>query len=85
MENEQTEGFERMVLAVSYNVTDDTYTVGTCQGSSVEEMAFAVMVVIKTLERDGHIESPNTFLDLVDKYLNDPQFEEVTEDGTDNS
>lgn len=71
------EGYIKTVLTVQYDVTTNQYVVGSCQGSSVEEMAFATMVVARTLTRDGHIKSEQDFLDLVNKYINDPQFQEV--------
>lgn len=80
---DKNNGYQKTVLAVTYDITTNAYTVGTCQGSSVAEMAFAVMVVIKTLKRDGHIKDFNDFIDKVKKYLDDPQFEEVKADGQD--
>ena len=37
-------------------------------------------VVIKCLMKDGIIKSPADVTDLIDKYLNDPQYEEVKDD-----
>lgn len=68
------------VLAVRFNHDKNVYTVSTSQGSSVNEMAFAVMVVIKTLMRDGYIKDSKEFIDLINKYLGDPQYEEVKND-----
>lgn len=79
MDNKELSGMEKMVLAVSYNVETDKYSIGACQGSSVSEMAFAVMVVIKTLIRDGYLKDSKEFLDKVTTYLADPQFSEVKE------
>lgn len=72
-------GYEKTVLAVTFDVTANEYKIGTCQGSSVAEMAFAVMAVIRALERDGHIKDKAEFMKLIDKYYSDPQFEEVKE------
>lgn len=75
------EGCIKTVLAVQYDITTNQYLIGTCQGSSVAEMAFATMVVARTLTRDGHIKSEQDFLDLVKKYIDDPQFREVESNG----
>lgn len=77
MKKEKHSGYEKTVLAVTYDIEKDIYKVGACQGSSVEEMAFAVMVVARTLVRDGHIKDTKTFTDLVDKYINDDQYGEL--------
>lgn len=68
---------EKMILAVSFNVETGLYNIGACQGSSVNEMAFAIMAVIKTLKRDGYIKSEQGFIDKLNQYLNDPQYAEV--------
>lgn len=78
---DENKGYQKTVLAVTYNVTTNAYTVGTCQGSSVAEMAFAVMVIIRTLKRDGYIKDFEEFLTNVKKYLDDPQFDEVKPNG----
>ncbi len=80
MDENQLSGNQKIVLAVTYDITTDTYTIGTCQGSSVAEMAFAVMVIAKTLERDKHIKNTNEFMNKVQQYIDDPQFEEVSHD-----
>lgn len=65
------------VLQVDTDMEKSTYTVKAEQGSSVNEMAFATMVVIRTLVRDKLIQSSEDFLSLVKKYLEDPQYDEV--------
>lgn len=68
------------VLKVSFDHDKNLYQVQTCQGSSINEMAFAVMVLIKTLIRDGYLENSKDFVDKIQNYLNDPQFEEIKDE-----
>ena len=66
---------EHNILSIS--TTDDgKYKVSVNEGSSVEEVAFAITVVIKCFDRDKVISKEN-FKELIDKYLNDVQYEEV--------
>jgi hypothetical protein len=67
----------KTVLKVTTDFEASTYTVEADSGSSVNEMAFAVMVVIRTLLKNGLIERPEDFIDLVNKYRLDPQYQEV--------
>lgn len=68
------------VLKVSFDHDKNLYQVQKCQGSSINEMAFAVMVLIKTLIRDGYLENSKDFVDKIQNYLNDPQFEEIKDE-----
>lgn len=68
---------EYVVLEVRTDPEKSTYTVKSCQDSSVNEMAFAVAVVIKVLVRDGLVKSKSQFDKLVKKYFTDSQYAEV--------
>lgn len=61
---------------LQYGVVSDEkgYQVYTYPGMTVAEMAFCVMVTTRLLKQDGYIKDPSDFLDLVYKYLNDPQY-----------
>jgi hypothetical protein len=72
MENEK-----KIILAVAYDEEKDVYIVDIPQGSSVAETAFGMSIVIKCLIRDGIIENSTDVTDLITKYLNDPQYQEV--------
>jgi hypothetical protein len=65
------------ILKVDTDPINSTYTVTSHAGSSVNEIAFAVHVVIKTLIRDGYIKTKKEFDKLVNKYFNDIQYAEV--------
>lgn len=65
------------VLLVTVDNASSTYTVESPKGSSVNEMAFAVMVTIRTLIREGHIKNKTEFDKLVKQYFTDPQYAEV--------
>ena len=67
-------------MAVAFSESKNSYIVDLAKGSNVAETAFAMSVVIKCLMKDGIIKSPADVTDLIDKYLNDPQYEEVKED-----
>ena len=69
-----------ILMAVAFSEIKNSYIVDLAKGSNVAETAFAMSVVIKCLMKDGIIKSPTDVTDLIDKYLNDPQYEEVKED-----
>ena len=66
------------IVAVSMN-SDGTYGVRVSGAASIEEVAFCMCVVLKCFERDGIIDR-TAMLALVNKYLTDPQYEELQED-----
>ena len=68
-----------ILMAVAFSESKNSYIVDLAKGSNVAETAFAMSVVIKCLMKDGIIKSPTDVTDLIDKYLNDPQYEEVKE------
>lgn len=70
----------KTVLRIDTDFENSTYNVSADEGSSVNEMAFAIMALIRILEREGKVESRDVFLDMIKKYYDDPQYKEV-EDG----
>lgn len=66
---------EGQILSIS-NTSEGNYKVMVNEGASVEEVAFAVTVLIKCFDRDGVIKKEN-MLELINRYLNDVQYEEV--------
>ena len=63
------------ILEVSSN-DEGLYQIKIGEGNSVEEVAFAISVIIKCFNRDEVI-AKEDMLTLIDKYLNDVQYEEV--------
>ena len=78
MENNEVE--TKTIICITTDA--NTYTVKADQGVSVPEMAFATMVLIRTLLNGKYIESKDDFIKMVNKYFDDPQYMEV-QDGTD--
>lgn len=68
-----------ILMAVAFSESKNSYIVDLAKGSNVAETAFAMSVVIKCLMKDGIIKSPADVTDLIDKYLNDPQYKELEE------
>jgi hypothetical protein len=68
-----------ILMAVAFNESKNTYIVDLAKGSNVAETAFAMTVVIKCLLKDGVIKSASDVTDLINKYMNDPQYDEVKE------
>lgn len=84
MNNEQqntinTSGDISVLMTVAFNESKNSYIVNLAKGSNVAETAFAMSVVIKCLMKDGIIKSTNEVTELIDKYLNDPQYNELEE------
>lgn len=68
-----------ILMAVAFNESKNTYIVDLAKGSNVAETAFAMTVVIKCLLKDRVIKSASDVTDLINKYMNDPQYDEVKE------
>lgn len=68
---------EKLIFAVGFDETTGQYKVNIPAGMSVNEVVFAFTVVIKCLVRDGVVENNQYILDTLNRYLTDPQFEEV--------
>lgn len=64
------------ILSVDFDESTGMYSVSASEGSSVAELAFAVAVVAKCLVRDGVIPGADIFTGLINKYIEDPQYEE---------
>ena len=75
---------KQLVLAIAYSTEKNVYSFDIPQGMSLQEVAFAVSALAKCLKRDGVIETEQIFVDLINKYLNDPQYNEVTYDESNN-
>lgn len=71
------ENNKKLILAVAFDDSKNTYSVDIPAGSSVPETAFAMSIVIKCLIKDGIIEKSTEVTDLINKYIDDPQYEEV--------
>lgn len=69
-----------LLMAVAFDQTNNTYSVDLAKGSNVAETAFSMAVVIKCLIRDGIIKDAKDVTDLINKYLDDPQYNEVKKD-----
>lgn len=80
MENEENKYQSKTIICITTDA--NSYTVKADQGVSVPEMAFATMVLIRTLINGKYIENKDEFIKMINKYFDDPQYQEV-EDGTD--
>ena len=69
-----------LLMAVAFDQTNNTYSVDLAKGSNVAETAFSMAVVIKCLIRDGIVKEAKDVTDLINKYLDDPQYNEVKKD-----
>ena len=69
-----------LLMAVAFDQTKNTYSVDLAKGSNVAETAFSMAVVIKCLIRDGIIKEAKDVTYLINKYLEDPQYNEVKKD-----
>lgn len=69
---------KRLLLAVAFDDVNETYTVDVPKGSNVAETAFAMAVVIKCLVRDKVIDDHTVMTELLNKYLTESQYNEVS-------
>lgn len=68
------------LMSVNFDAKNNVYSIGLARGSNVAETAFAMTVVIKCLLKDGVIEKTSDITDLINKYLQDPQYEELKDE-----
>lgn len=71
---------EKLIVKVSFDDTNGKYNVVIPSGMTLNEVIFGFVVVIKCLIRDGVIDDYAVVYDLLTRYLNDPQFEEVRDE-----
>ena len=71
---------KKLLLAVAFDDETGTYSVDIPAGSNVAETAFAMSVVIKCLVKDSVVEDCTVVTDMVNKYLTDSQYAEVTDE-----
>ena len=72
------------ILSISSNTKGDNYSINVSAGVSVGEMAYGINVMIRAMIRDGVIPNGKEFIDLITRYLNDPQYNEVIKKGENN-
>lgn len=77
--DEEQKDTKHLIVAIAFNETKGTYEMNIPQGSNVPEVAFGIAALCKCLVRDKVIEKPNDFINLIKKYVHDPQYGEVTD------
>ena len=78
--NESNATNRKLLLAVSFDNGTNQYQVDIPEGSTIAETVFGFSVVIKCLLRDGLIQSPTEIYDMLKRYVEDPQYQEIKED-----
>lgn len=73
------ESNKKILMAVAFDEDNNTYIIDIPSGSSVSETAFCMSVVIKCLIRDSIIKDSAEVTNLINKYLTDPQYNELKE------
>lgn len=71
----------KLLLAVTFDESSGNYNVDIPAGSTIAETVFGFSVVIKCLLRDGLIKSPQEIYDMLKRYTEDPQYQELKNDG----
>lgn len=67
------------MLTVSLDIDKNIYQVDVPKGSTINEIAFNMAVVIRCLLKDEVIKDVKEMTDLVIKYCTDGQYDEVKE------
>ena len=67
------------ILSISVNDETGDYGIAVAEGSNVAETMFAISAMIRCFVRDKVIENSKIATDMLQKYLTDPQYEEVKE------
>ena len=68
---------EKLIFSIGFDESTGQYKINIPTGMTVNEVVFGFMALIKCLVRDGVVESASYVTDMLNKYLTDPQFEEV--------
>lgn len=68
-----------LMLAVALDTDKNVYSVDIPKGSTINEIAFNMAVVIRCMVKDGVIKDAKEMTDLIIKYSTDSQYEEVKE------
>ena len=81
MNNTENNQEERVtMLSVDFDHVKNMYFVNLRKGSNVAETAFCMSIIIKCLLKDNIVDNVSVVLDSINKYLTDPQYEELTDD-----
>lgn len=70
----------KLILEVSFNEEIGNYDIRVGSGMSVNECMFGISAFMRCLVRDKVVEDKQILLDLLSRYLNDPQFDEIKTD-----
>ena len=68
-----------LMLAVALDTDKNVYSVDIPKGSTINEVAFNMAVVIRCMVKDGVVKDAKEMTDLIIKYSTDNQYEEVKE------
>lgn len=71
---------EKLILKISFDEDAGTYQMNVGAGMSVNESMFGIAAFMRCLVRDKVVEDRQLLFDMLYRYLNDPQYEEVTPD-----
>ena len=69
----------KAILEISVNSDTGEYQIKIAERSNLAETMFAISAMIRCLVRDGVIDNAKVATDLLIKYLNDSQYDEVKE------
>ena len=73
----------KLLLAISFDEENGDYKVDIPAGSTIAETVFGFSVVIKCLVRDGLIKEPAEIYDMLKRYVEDPQYQELKKETDD--
>lgn len=71
---------KKLIKKIVFDDEKNSYEVSSDTGTSVPEIIFAMSVSAKCLIRDGYL-TKEQFDTLLNKYMTDPQYDEVKKEG----
>ena len=71
---------EKLIFAVGFDDNTGEYKVNIPAGATINEVVFAFAVVTKCLARDGIVDNVAQIVELLNRYLTDPQYDELEEE-----
>ena len=68
---------EKLILKITFDEESGYYDMKVGKTMTVNEVMFGVAALIKCLVRDGVVEDKNIPVEMLNRYLNDPQYDEL--------
>lgn len=70
---------KKLILEITFDDESGNYNLKAGKDMSVNEVMFGVAALIRCLVRDKVVDDKNVPVEMLNRYLNDPQYDELKE------